>query len=52
MCLDALATSQGEVMPRYTFKLIDDGGGIEDGFGVSLASTAIAYSFCTARPDS
>jgi hypothetical protein len=45
MCFDALATSRREVMPIYTFKLIDDSGGIEDDFGVSLANTAIAYGY-------
>jgi Domain of unknown function (DUF6894) len=45
MCLDALATSRGEVMPRYTFKLSDDDYGVEDDFGVSLPNTEIAYRY-------
>jgi hypothetical protein len=40
-----LATSRGEVMPRYTFKLSDDDHGVEDDFGVSLPNTEIAYRY-------
>lgn len=32
-------------MPRYTFKLFDDGGGVEDNIGVSLPNAAIAYRY-------
>ena len=32
-------------MPRYTFKLFDDGGGVEDNIGVSLPNTEIAYRY-------
>lgn len=32
-------------MPRYTFKLCDDGGGVEDNIGVSLPNTEIAYRY-------
>lgn len=32
-------------MPRYTFKLCDDGGGVEDNSGVSLPNAEIAYRY-------
>jgi hypothetical protein len=32
-------------MPRYTFKLCDDGGGVEDNIGVSLPNAEIAYRY-------
>ena len=32
-------------MPRYTFKLCDDGGGVEDNTGVSLPNAEIAYRY-------
>lgn len=32
-------------VPRYTFKLFDDSGGIEDDVGVSLPNPEIAYRY-------
>jgi len=45
MCLGALATRRGGVMPRYTFKLHDDDIGVEDDFGVSLPNAEIAHRY-------
>jgi len=32
-------------MPRYTFKLSDDGNGVEDDVGVSLPNVEVAYRY-------
>jgi len=32
-------------VPRYTFKLFDDSGGIEDDVGVSLPNPEVAYRY-------
>jgi hypothetical protein len=32
-------------MPRYTFKLSDDGSGVEDDVGVSLPNVELAYRY-------
>ena len=32
-------------MPRYTFKLYDDGSGVEDDVGVSLPNAEVAYRY-------
>jgi hypothetical protein len=32
-------------VPRYTFKLFDDSGGVEDDVGVSLPNAEIAYRY-------
>ena len=32
-------------MPRYTFKLCDDGGGVEDDVGVDLPNAEVAYRY-------
>ena len=35
----------GKEMPRYTFKLRDDGDGVEDDNGVNLPDAEIAYGY-------
>lgn len=32
-------------MPKYTFKLRDDGSGVEDDIGVSLPNAEVAYGY-------
>jgi hypothetical protein len=32
-------------MPKYTFKLSDDGSGVEDDIGVSLPNAEVAYRY-------
>src|SRR6266480_4418084 len=48
MCFDALlgkSRSGANKMPTYTFKLKDDGAGVEDDIGINLPNADMAYRY-------